>query len=63
MELFNACKYMFSQQAYSGMQTAYQPMMNYQPQYMGQPQPQVIIIQKGGSNTKPQTYNPYNQHR
>ena len=54
---------MFSQQAYSGMQTAYQPMMNYQPQYMGQPQPQVIIIQKGGSNTKPQTYNPYNQHR
>lgn len=62
MELFNACKFMFSQQAYSGMQTGYQPMA-YQPQYMGHQQPQVIIIQKGGQNMKPQTYNPYNQHR
>ena len=60
-ELFVACRYMFSQQPYGGGYTQYQPM-NYQPQYMGQAQPQVIIIQKGGSNTKA-PINPYNQYR
>lgn len=56
-ELCNACRYMFQQQPYMGGYQTYQPPVNYQYQYQGTPQPQVIIISKGGNNT--QTVNPY----
>lgn len=39
----------------------YQPM-NHPASVDGQPQPQVIIIQKGNTNTKA-PINPYNQYR
>lgn len=48
LELFNACKFMFNRSPYAGGYTTYQqPVMQYQPQYMGQQQPQIIIIKKG----------------
>lgn len=52
---------MFAQQPYTGGYTAYQQPTYYQPQYMGTPQPQVIIINKG--NTGPKPYNPYTQYK
>jgi hypothetical protein len=53
---------MFAQQPYTGGYAAYQPpVMNYQPQYVGQPQPQVIIIKQGTQAQKP--YNPYTQYK
>ncbi len=60
-ELFNACKYMFAQQPYAGGYATYQqPVMQYQPQYIGHPQPQVIIITKKTTTTS--TVNPYSQN-
>lgn len=39
---------MFNRSPYVGGYTTYQqPVMQYQPQYMGQQQPQIIIIKKG----------------
>lgn len=39
---------MFNRSPYVGGYSAYQqPVMQYQPQYMGQQQPQIIIIKKG----------------
>lgn len=61
-ELFIACKFMFQQQQYMGGYTAYQQPVNYQPQYMGTPQPQVIIINNSKGNTAKTAYNPYTQN-
>lgn len=57
LEIFNACKFMFSTQPYMGSYNSYQPA-SYNYQYMGTPQPQVIIITK--SSNQPNMYNPYN---
>ena len=61
-ELFRACQFMFQQQQYMGGYTAYQQPVNYQCQYMGAPQPQVIVINNSKGNNNPKVYNPYSQN-
>lgn len=61
-ELCNACRYMFQQQPYGGQYATYQQPANYQYQYAGQQQPQVIVINNKGGNpgsVNPYQYNPY----